>query len=254
MLGERSQPNSSISSSSSILMNSLQSHLTILERAASQFSSRPAFKLARKAPSSDRVEAWDTISYKTFLSDVELSARCWSRILASDGLAPGAIVGLWYVSGSFATTSTCSLWYRLGGMDYSDVVTIYGISRAGYVPQLFSLRLPNPTIVFELLQKGKAKALVYDPSFKASVRDAPVPAHRMMSVSELGEREESELPAFPTPKSKDSLLFIFHTSGSTSGSPKLVPCSAGWIDSLISKARQSSMPVNPLKQDISTWM
>lgn len=139
-------------------------------------------------------------------------------------------------------------------MDYSDVVTIYGISRAGYVPQLFSLRLPNPTVVFELLHKGKARALIYDPSFEGSVKHAPVPTHRSLSVSELEDQEEGDLPAFPVPKSKDSFLFIFHTSGSTSGSPKLVPCTASWIDSLIAKARQGSMPLDPSKWDVSTWM
>ena len=139
-------------------------------------------------------------------------------------------------------------------MDYSDVVTIYGISRAGYVPQLFSLRLPNPTVVFELLERAKAKALVYDPSFVANIKQATVPVHRSLSIAELEVSKQNVLPPFPTPKSKDTLLFIFHTSGSTSGSPKLVPCNAGWIDSLIAKARQCSTPVDPSKQDTSTWM
>ena len=68
-----------------------------------------------------------------------------------------------------------SPFYRLAGMEYSYVVTIYGISRAGFIPQLFSLRLPNPTVIYELLLRAQAKALIYDPSFNTTVSDSPVP-------------------------------------------------------------------------------
>lgn len=139
-------------------------------------------------------------------------------------------------------------------MDYSDVVNIYGMTRAGYVPQLFSLRLPSPTVVYELLAKAKAKALVFDPSFESIVKNAPVPTHHAPSLRGLEGYENEPLPPYPTPKSKDDLVFIFHTSGSTSGSPKLVPCTAEWIDSLVFKSREASMPVDPTKPDVSTWM
>lgn len=140
-------------------------------------------------------------------------------------------------------------------MDYSDVVNIYGMSRAGFVPQLFSLRLPNPTVVYELLERAHAKAIVYDPSFESIVVDPPVPKERAASIEGLESCAHAPLPPFPTPK-PDDLIFIFHTSGSTSGSPKLVPCEARWVDSAVFKSREASTPVskNPPKQDVSTWM
>ncbi|KAH8120399.1 acetyl-CoA synthetase-like protein [Phellopilus nigrolimitatus] len=218
-------------------MPPLLSHLSVLEEAASRYSDRLAFRIAQKSESGSTVDTWLPISYQSFLDDVELAARYWFKKLSSDGLSPRSVVGLW-----------------LAGMDYSDVINIYGISRAGFVPQLFSLRLPNPSVVFELLERAKAKALIYDPSFETIVRDPPVPVHRAASVQELESCAGEQLPAFPTPRSRDDLVFIFHTSGSTSGSPKLVPCNAGWIDSVVFKSREASTPVNPLKQDVSTWM
>ena len=140
-------------------------------------------------------------------------------------------------------------------MDYSDVVNIYGMSRAGFVPQLFSLRLPNPTVVYELLERANAKALIYDPSFESIVANPPVPVQRSASLDELEAYADSPLPAFPVLESSD-LVFVFHTSGSTSGSPKLVPCNARWVDSVVFKSQEVGTPAqkNPLKQDVSTWM
>ncbi|THH07614.1 hypothetical protein EW145_g3248 [Phellinidium pouzarii] len=218
-------------------MLSLHSHLTVLEAAATNYSDRPAFRIAQKSASRSTVDTWLPISYQDFLADVELSARYWLKRLSVEDVAPRSIVGLW-----------------LSGLDYSDVLNIYGMSRAGYVPQLFSLRLPNPDVVFELLQRANAKALVYDPSFESAVVNAPVPVRRSASIQDFESCAGEQLPPFPTPNSKDDLAFVFHTSGSTSGSPKLVPCTAGYIDSVVFKSREASTPLNPLKQSVSTWM
>lgn len=128
------------------------------------------------------------------------------------------------------------------------------MSRAGYVPQLFSLRLPNPAVVFELLERAQAGALVYEPSFEDAVKGSPVPSHRAPSVQGFVGCAGEILPPLHTPESRDDLVFIFHTSGSTSGSPKLVPCTAGYVDSVVFKSYEASAPVNPLKQSVSTWM
>ena len=139
-------------------------------------------------------------------------------------------------------------------MEYTDVVTIYGMTRAGYVPQLFSLRLPNPTVVYELLGKAGALALIYDSKFEDSVSDSPVPAQCAPSLEDYISCADEPLPPFFTPASGEELVLIFHTSGSTSGSPKLVPCNARYVDSIVFKSYQSSKPSNPLRQDVSTWM
>ena len=59
-------------------------------------------------------------------------------------------------------------------MAYIDVLRVYGMSRAGYIPQMFGLRFHNPVVIFELLQKAGARALVYEPSAYADLSRCPV--------------------------------------------------------------------------------
>lgn len=210
----------------------------VLEQAAEQYTDKPAFKLAQASTYSSSIETWIPITFKGFQRDVELSAKYWNKKLSALGVPPRSVVGLW-----------------LAGMDYSDVVTIYGMSRAGFVPQLFSLRLPNPTVIYELLLKANSKALIYDPSFDTIVTDPPVKVLCTLSLSELDSHAEEPLPSFPS-WGPDDLVFIFHTSGSTSGSPKLVPCTLRWVDSVVFKSREASRPAgkDANRQDVSTWM
>ena len=141
---------------------------------------------------------------------------------------------------------------RIGGFTYTDALHIYGMCRAGYIPQLFSLRLPNPDVVFELLGRSGARALVYDASFAHSVRDAPVPTH--LAVDASGEDLAGlALPTHPRVMADDVALY-YHTSGSTSGRPKLVPYDYRWLESAVHKSEQVSRPRDPARQDVSVWM
>lgn len=140
-------------------------------------------------------------------------------------------------------------------MNYTDVVNIYAMSRAQYVPQLFSIRLPNPDVVHELLVKAAAKGLVFDPSVEDAARALPLPTFVTPPLHELvAGFERSILPPLQEPKSSDELVFIFHTSGSTGGSPKLVPCSAAYVDSMVRKSFQTGIPEGKMKRDVCTWM
>jgi hypothetical protein len=142
---------------------------------------------------------------------------------------------------------------RLAGMTYNDVLHIYGMSRAGYIPQLFSLRLPNPAVIFELLLKANAKALVYDASFASILLNSPVPTHLALNIDKVDGLAEP-LPEMPTVEHNDQTVFVLHTSGSTSGSPKLVPCSATWLDAIVDKAYQVGRPRDKARQDVCVWM
>lgn len=142
---------------------------------------------------------------------------------------------------------------RLTGLTYTDVLHIYGMSRAGFVPQLFSLRLPNPDVVLELLHKANAKALVHDVSFASALGNSPVPIHAAIGIDCVDAMSEP-LPAMPVVQNGEQTVFILHTSGSTSGSPKLVPCSASWLDAMVQKSYQVSRPRDATKQDVCTWM
>ena len=141
---------------------------------------------------------------------------------------------------------------RLSGFTYTDVLHIYGISRAGYIPQLFSLRLPNPTVVLELLNRAGAQALIYDASFESVLQNFPLPIHRALA-SECLKPTLVSLPDISDSK-EDDIAFVFHTSGSTSGSPKLVPMSYRWLSSMVLKSHYISKPRDHYRQDVTVCM
>ncbi|KAI0778513.1 acetyl-CoA synthetase-like protein [Trametes elegans] len=213
-----------------------QTHLTVLERSASLHPSAPAFKIPRLSVDSENVDEWVSVTYEQFLHDVEQSARYWYRTLTAHGILPRSIVGTW-----------------LGGTTYLDALHIYGIARAGYIPQLFSLRMPNPIVVYELIQRAGTQALVFDAAFQSTVKNSPVPAEIAVDVR-LATVEDAPLPPLWVPSHGDEIVMIFHTSGSTSGSPKLVPCTAKWVDATVTKAAHATRPRNPERQDVTVWM
>ena len=142
---------------------------------------------------------------------------------------------------------------RIGGLTYIDVLQIYGLSRAGFVPQLFSIRLPNPVVIFELLERANAKGLIFDSSFKSAVEDCPLPTYPAVNIDETDARDEP-LPVLSTAVDPDDILFVFHTSGSTSNSPKLVPCTRKWVNAAILKSCIVGKPKVDGSRDVTVWM
>ncbi|RPD64920.1 acetyl-CoA synthetase-like protein [Lentinus tigrinus ALCF2SS1-6] len=216
---------------------SYNTHLTVLQHSAAVYSSSPAFILPRLSADGENViDAWVPISYHQFLLDVERSARHWSHTLTAHGVPRRSVVGLW-----------------LGGTKYLDVLHVYGLARAGYIPQLFSLRLPSPDVVYELLHRAEAQALIFDPAYESIVIGCPVPAELAVDVRSL-EVDHLPLPPLWVPASGDEVVMIYHTSGSTSGSPKLVPCTASWVDATVDKARHVTRSRNPNRKDVTVWI
>ncbi|KAG2072765.1 acetyl-CoA synthetase-like protein [Suillus decipiens] len=214
----------------------MSTHLTVLEHSASSCPDASVFRLPRSDPSTGQVHDWSSITYSQFKHDVEFTARYWHHILESDGVPEHSVVGLW-----------------LPGMAYQDVLHIYGLSRAGYIPQLFSIRLPNPDVVLELLTRAGAKALIFDSQFQSLTADFPLSVHLAIEKQHMSSFEY-DLPLVQSTSNLDKPVFVFHTSGSTSGSPKLVPCNARWLDAIVAKAKVTSAPINPDRQDVSVWM
>ena len=142
---------------------------------------------------------------------------------------------------------------RLGGTAYTDVLHIYGMTKASYIPQTFSLRLPNPTVIFELLQKTGARALICEPSFSVDLSGCPVPNSSAVQVRDQ-DVPDVVLPPLRVDYSASDLVFIFHTSGSTSGSPKLVPCNRRWVDSIVGKSKQLAQVRSTRGQDVTVAM
>ena len=127
------------------------------------------------------------------------------------------------------------------------------MSRAGYIPQLFSLRLPNPIVIFELLQKAGACAFVYEPSSGLDLSGCPVPTYPAIQVYEQ-DVADIPLPPLPTEYSASDLVFILHTSGSTGGSPKLVPCNRGWLDNIAARIKRTVQARSAQGQDVTVAM
>ncbi|KAI0721294.1 acetyl-CoA synthetase-like protein [Cerioporus squamosus] len=216
---------------------SYNTHLTVLQHSAAVYSSSPAFMLPRLSDDGENViDAWVPVSYHQFLLDVERSARHWSHTLTAHRVPRRSVVGLW-----------------LGGTKYLDVLHVYGLARAGYIPQLFSLRLPSPDVVYELLHRAEAQAFIFDPAYESIVIGCPVPAELAVDVRSL-DVDHLSLPPLWVPASGDEVVMIYHTSGSTSGSPKLVPCTASWVDATVEKARHVTRPCKPNRKDVTVWI
>ena len=76
-------------------MANFKTHLTVLADAAAEHPTTLAFQLPILTPEGDRVQRWQPVTYKEFQSDVEHFANYWNNVLASDGIAPRSVIGVW---------------------------------------------------------------------------------------------------------------------------------------------------------------
>ncbi|KAF4344222.1 hypothetical protein FBEOM_1816 [Fusarium beomiforme] len=159
---------------------------------------------------------FEDVTFTQFAKDVEQTATYWKDQFGKLGIQDRAVVGVW-----------------LKGHAYSDAVHIWGLNWAGYIPQLISLRMTDPTVIYELLEKSKAAAIVHEPGFNDILRDSPLPTFPADGVP--SEEDVAQLPTVIPwhPSSAEDEIFIYHTSGSISGIPKLVPATARWVDYII---------------------
>ncbi|KAF4450993.1 acetyl- synthetase, partial [Fusarium albosuccineum] len=116
---------------------------------------------------------------------------------------------------------------------------------------LISARLPSHAVVRELLAEAGAKGLVHEPALTPSVGDEVF----IFPAIDLSELNVSQflLPELRSLISGEDVIFILHSSGSTSGRPKLVPGTARWLNRNIEKARHFTFrPLNAEGQEIIT--
>lgn len=83
--------------------------------------------------------------------------------------------------------------------------------------------------------------------FESVLQDLQVPIYPAKfdasTTSGASDANEVLLPELSATKDND-IAFIWHTSGSTSSSPKLVPCSYRWVDGVVDKLYQLCAPHN----------
>lgn len=120
---------------------------------------------------------------------------------------------------------------RLTGCKWIDLINISSLSAAGYIPQLFSSIFATD-VVHALLTASGAKALIYD-----TEEHHEVPSEfQMLAIPalEAGDLDRllcdrSGLSGLTTDGlcavSEREVAVIFHSSGTTSGIPKLIPTS-----------------------------
>ncbi|KAF9653331.1 acetyl-CoA synthetase-like protein [Thelephora ganbajun] len=220
------------------------SHLTALDNHAATHADAPAFKLPQMSThggSSQSVEAWIPVSYRRFRDDVEHFAKYWITTFQRAGIAPRSCIGIW-----------------IDGMTYQDVLHVFGVSRAGYIPQLLHFhRSSSKSLVVELLRHANSLALICDVSHaqlnhdssssfaslpipvyaNSDLRQARVPGHCTLSKVE-------DLVADP-----NAVAFVLHTTGTTLGTPKLVPYTHRTVDLIMRRAQVIAAPTPSRRQD-----
>ncbi|KAG6828961.1 hypothetical protein H0H87_012937, partial [Tephrocybe sp. NHM501043] len=158
--------------------------------------------------------SWSSITYEAFRYDLEASARYLQEHLKVFGVKAGDTVGVW-----------------ITGQRYEDLVHLYAVARAGYVPQVFNLVMTTQggTMINELISLRSGKALVYDPYFEEHVHKITVPTFFIPDLQTLAS-SHGQGPLSDIPQAEDDdVAIIFHTSGTTSGRPKPVPQSHKWL-------------------------
>ncbi|KAF9061236.1 acetyl-CoA synthetase-like protein [Rhodocollybia butyracea] len=213
-------------------MSPLLTHLTNLEDATSRFPSRVAFKIPQVNPQTDDIDHWTDITFRQFLLDIEHLARYWLHVLKeSNGIPQRSVIAL------------C-----LGGYKYIDVVHVYAISRAGYIPQLVNI-FPNAdyAVIQGPLEQANARAFIYESVYSDIVRDIPIPCFTLVTVV---HPNDYPLPDLPHVTGSD-IAIIYQTSGTTSGKSKIVPCNYTWLDGCVRK--MTRVPSDSGKVDIVSW-
>ncbi|KAK7043974.1 hypothetical protein VNI00_008142 [Paramarasmius palmivorus] len=223
-------------------MTLLHSHLTTLERVLPLDPSAPAFRIPI-FNKQNSISGYSIVTYANFHQDVVRYALYWSTKLESSGIEPRSVVGL------------C-----VKGLSYTDVLHIYGLGMAGYVVQCFSLFPSAIDVVASLLKRSTAKAFIYEEGhFNASAlgtTDVSDTLKVYQSVNRIPEDFVApEGYSFPAQNNRpEDIAIMFHSTGSTSGTPKFIPTSFKTLDAWVSKAAFTCAPADPKRRDVNSWI
>lgn len=232
---------------------SSRTYFTILSDSAARYPTRPVFKIPVPPTNDTTAREWTDITYAQFVEDIDFYARFWTHRLTISGMPSGTIIGLWYDYFRSPSPTMLTIMSRVGGFEYVDILHIYGLTKAGYIPQLFPGRLPNSAVIFELMEMAGAKALIHTADF-GPVAESPVPTY---VVQTLNSNDVKDVPHLSPPTRQpglDDIVVIYHTSGSTGRLPKLVRCSYRWLENMVAKSATITEPKDPNRQDVTVWM
>ncbi|KAJ6575509.1 acetyl-CoA synthetase-like protein [Mycena sp. CBHHK59/15] len=177
------------------------------------FSQHSSLPLVKKLILSGASRTWTTVTYQAFSDEMHKASIYYAQRLSQIGVTTSSVVGLW-----------------ITGDQYTDLVHLYALSRAGFVPQIFSQKFTAQglAVISDLLSVCDGKALIYDASFEKAVQELGLPSFVTPTLETLVAPHPEMLPQLPDVNPTDTAM-IFHTSGTTSGKPKPVPQSHQWF-------------------------
>jgi len=130
------------------------------------------------------------------------------------------------------------------------------MSRAGFIPQMFSFQVLNTRTVFKLLSKYDGKAIIHHPDKTALLAESKttLPCHIAVDYLSVTDTDvaDLELPELPETNAED-LTFIFQSSGSVSDLPKVVPTTNKWLSAIENKVGPAFCIGDFKTQDVYVW-
>jgi long-subunit acyl-CoA synthetase (AMP-forming) len=192
--------------------------------------------------------SWGAVSFAEHHQHVAFAARHFQALLSEVGVRPGDVVGIWYhnsrMPGLVLIFITQGNWCPVR-RHCSD----HGVDRGGcgptgpsqvsflffnirtHIDQLFSVVF-TPQIILTMLKKSGAKALVADRQFVADAGSSGVPVFTTLTSTDLEGAHGVYLGDIPKVQASDHAIIV-HSSGTTSGMPKLIFQSHAWLQTLI---------------------
>ncbi|GJJ14476.1 hypothetical protein Clacol_008740 [Clathrus columnatus] len=209
------------------------SHLTFIQANAIHFPERLVFKVPQLDHEDDdmsshqKIHGWTDVTYQKFYQDIVWSSGYWLRTLQCP---PGSVVGLWFVQLSWKNhffKQKINLISRMLGMVYRDVVHFFGLMNAGFVPQILTLKIRSAELAIEYFKRSDISYIIYAPTAPVDQLRNHFQIHEIIDIKPSDIADVHVLS--PKEKNGDDTVLIFHSSGSTSGKPKLIPYTHNWI-------------------------
>ncbi|KAM6491339.1 hypothetical protein JOM56_013113 [Amanita muscaria] len=188
-------------------MDEATNHIALLHHRAKTSGNTVLFKLPILRASGPPQE-WNDVTVSEFAANVDKVASFLTTELNARDVPPRSVVCLLY-----------------SGSRHQDLVYTIALARASYIPQMCPDVLTHPGVIFALMEKAGSRMILYDPALEHLTTDCPFP--KMALLNPIETCSDSALPTIEDLAS--DLCFVYLTSGSTSGSPKLVPMTHDFV-------------------------
>ena len=205
--------------------------IALLQHRAKNCGNTVLFKLPILRGSEPSQE-WNNMTVAEFAAEVDRVAGFLMTELTARGIPNRSVVTLlWAFFYFLCFSSDTATIRRFSGSDIQHFIYALALARLSYIPQMCPMTLTHPEIIFALMEKAGSRMILYEPSLEDATTDCPFPKMPLTPIETL-ENPSSDvtLPAIEDLSSSPSdFCFIYLTSGSTSGSPKVVPLTQKFV-------------------------